>query len=110
MSRARTPNLLVVSDQFESESQYKHKFKSWKWKKNISAAKKAQICEVVQTRTALGKSVVVKYKGKEVDEKKLRRYTKERRREQLAFRSPAQHTEYPGGRIFNSSMPLGNTM
>jgi len=79
-------------------------------KKNISAANKAQICEVVQTRAALGKSTIVKYKGKEVDEKKLRRYAKGRRREQLVLRSPAQHTEYPGGGIINSSMPLGNTM
>ncbi|KAE8448090.1 hypothetical protein EG329_009855 [Mollisiaceae sp. DMI_Dod_QoI] len=54
-----------------SEAQYKHKFKSWKWKKNISAAKKAQICRVVQTRAVLGESMIVKYKGKEIDGKKL---------------------------------------
>jgi hypothetical protein len=103
-------NLLVVSNKCQSEPQYKYKFKSWKWKKNISSTKKAQICEVVQTRAALGKSGIVKYKGKEVDEKKLRRYTKEKHREQLVLRSSAQHTEYPGGGIFNSSIPLGNTM
>ncbi|KAF8853073.1 hypothetical protein BDZ45DRAFT_599053 [Acephala macrosclerotiorum] len=72
----------------QSESQYKHRFKSWKWKKNISTAKKGQICEAIQTRAAIGRSVIVKYKGVEIDQRKLRRYAKGRLREQAALAFP----------------------
>lgn len=45
------------------------------------------MCEIGQTRAVLGKSMVVKYKGKIVDPKKLRRHAKDAARKEIALKA-----------------------
>src|SRR5438876_2569032 len=92
-----------------SESQYKYQFsRKWGWKKSIPASKKAAICERGQTRAALGKSTVVKYKGKEVDSKKIRRHAKEAARKEIALNAAADGVGSQKGGLFGSVLPFGN--
>jgi CTP-dependent riboflavin kinase len=92
-----------------SESQYKYQFKTWGWKKNVPATKKAQMCEIERTRASLGKSTVMKYKGQDLDPNKLRRYAKMASRKDVVL--PASRSQgLSDGGFFNSQHPLGNTM
>ncbi|KAH8786356.1 hypothetical protein F5882DRAFT_497061 [Hyaloscypha sp. PMI_1271] len=91
------------------ESQYKYQFKTWGWKKNVPATKKAQMCEIERTRASLGKSTVMKYKGQDLDLNKLRRYAKMASRKYVVL--PASRSQgLSDGGFFNSQHPLGNTI
>ncbi|PMD32035.1 hypothetical protein L207DRAFT_548557 [Hyaloscypha variabilis F] len=78
--KLKLPKIIqIMKEQYRfdaNEPQYKYQFKRWGWKKSIPASKKAQMCDIGQTRANLGKGTVMKYKGQEVDENKLRRYAK----------------------------------
>lgn len=96
-----------------SESQYKYRFKKWDWKKNISSAKKQKIIEYSQTRAQMGKSTVVRYKGKQVDARKLRREVKSIKRGEEDFIVPNTMSRPPAwlrssGPVFGSSMYESN--
>ena len=94
-----------------SESQYKYQFsKKWGWKKNIPTSKKAAICELGQTRAALGKSTAAKYKGRGVDPKKLRRYAKDVARKEVALNAAAGGAGCRPGGLFGPGLPFGNRM
>ena len=71
------------------ETQYKYHFRKWKWKKNLSASKKEALCGIRHTRAERGKSTVFRSEllGKDVEEKKLRRYLKETTRRNVAMTS-----------------------
>jgi hypothetical protein len=51
----------------------------------LPAKKKAKISKALETRAQQGKSSVVLHHGKEVEEKKIRRYIKERGRRQIVL-------------------------
>jgi hypothetical protein len=57
----------------------------------------------------MGKSTIVKYKGKEVDSNKLRRYAKTAARGEVVLKSIAGFSGGGGGSLFNP-LPLRNTM
>jgi hypothetical protein len=65
------------------ETQYKYQLKKWKLKKYIPSAKKSAMCDIYQSRAAQGRSTIVKYKGKDVDVRKLRRQAKTAMRREL---------------------------
>ncbi|PMD49347.1 uncharacterized protein K444DRAFT_298311 [Hyaloscypha bicolor E] len=91
------------------EPQYKYQFKTWGWKKNVPATKKAEMCEIGRTRASLGKSTVMKYKGQDLDLNKLRRYAKMASRKDVVL--PASRSQgLSDGGFFNSQHPLGNTI
>jgi hypothetical protein len=93
-----------------SQTQYKYQFgRKWGWRKNIPSSKKAAICERGQTRAALGKSTVAKYKGKDVDPKKLRRFAKTAARKEITLGAPGEPAGQQGG-IFGLVLPFGNRM
>ena len=56
-------------------------------KKNISTPKKAELCNTFQTRAQSGKPTVAKFKGQDVDTKKLRRHLKTEARRDITLRS-----------------------
>jgi hypothetical protein len=47
---------------------------------------KAEILQIAHTRAALGKLTLVKYKGKDIDAKKIRRHVKQVVRQEMPFR------------------------
>jgi hypothetical protein len=63
------------------ETQYKRQFGIWKWRKNVPTSTKAAMCDIIQTRAQLGKATKVKYKGQDLDSKKLRRFAKVKARQ-----------------------------
>jgi hypothetical protein len=65
--------------------------------------------DLSQTRAAMGKSTVIKYKHKEIDPNKLRRHAKTAARNADALRAPTEGERYPDGGLFNPSLPLGDT-
>ncbi|ORY14914.1 hypothetical protein BCR34DRAFT_598820 [Clohesyomyces aquaticus] len=72
------------------ENQYKYHFKKWRWKRSLSAKKKAAVAAELQTRALIGKGpTTVTCKGRAVDAKKIRRHLKESLRQgngvQLTF-------------------------
>ncbi|KAA6410811.1 MAG: hypothetical protein FRX48_05121 [Lasallia pustulata] len=104
-------------DAFEHE--YKRQIRKWKLRKNIPTPKKAALCDTLQTRAQAGKSTAVKYKGRDVDTKKLRRHLKTEARQDIALQSAAGRPvrdagplslPFPqfGNRVFmNWNMPYG---
>lgn len=100
----------IIANWLCSESQYKYQFKSWGWKKSIPAAKKAQMCEIGQTRANTGKSTVLKYKGQEVDQNKLRRYAKVATRKDLVLKPGMSRGRASNEGLFPAQHPLGNTV
>jgi hypothetical protein len=93
-----------------SEPQYKYQFKRWGWKKSIPASKKAQMCDIEQTRANLGKATVIKYKGQEVDQNKLRRHAKIATRKDVVLNPGMSRGTVSDGGLFSSQHPLGNTV
>lgn len=74
-----SPWSLKGADSFLTFSVNTYKYyinKKWKLKRNIPASKKTAILNHLQTRASIGRQTVVKYKGKTVDQKKLRRHCK----------------------------------
>ena len=69
------------------EPQYKYHFRKWKWKKNISTPKKEAMCGIRHSRAEIGKATVFRSEllGKNIEEKKLRRYLKETTRSRVAM-------------------------
>jgi hypothetical protein len=105
--------VLITANGLYSQSQYKYQFKSWGWKKSIPSSKKAQMCEIEQTRAALGKSTVMKYKGQEVDQtiqNKLRRYAKMATRKEMVLNPRMGQGRSSDEGLFASQHPLGNTV
>jgi hypothetical protein len=93
-----------------SDHQYKHHFRKWKVKKNIPASKKRQIWELHRRRTQDGKpSAVVKFKGKDVDQKKLERQRKSEARQQI-FMKAIQDVDWHTKAAPNPALPFGNKM
>ena len=100
----------LTADGLFSEPQYKYQFKRWGWKKSIPASKKAQMCDIGQTRANLGKGTVMKYKGKEVDENKLRRFAKMATRKDAVLNPGISRGKALDEGPFSSQHPLGNTV
>jgi hypothetical protein len=66
------------------EAQYKYQInKKWRLRKNIPTSKKAAINQKYQQLSSAKMSAVIKYKGQEVDPKKLRRQAKMETRRNL---------------------------
>jgi hypothetical protein len=101
---------LTVANGLCSEPQYKYQFKSWGWRKSIPASKKAQMCDIGQTRANLGKSTVMKYKGQEVDQNKIRRYAKAATRKDIVLNPGMSRGRALDEGLFISQHPLGNTV
>ncbi|PVH82419.1 hypothetical protein DL98DRAFT_586407 [Cadophora sp. DSE1049] len=70
---------------YASEGQYKGQFKRWKIGKAIPAKKKEGISKTLQSRAQLGKSSVVLYKDRPVENKTIRRYLKDQARREIAI-------------------------
>ncbi|KAE9370227.1 hypothetical protein N431DRAFT_468295 [Stipitochalara longipes BDJ] len=112
--KLKLPKIIeIMKEQYgfdANEPQYKYQFKSWGWKKSIPASKKAQMCDIGQTRANLGKSTVIKYKGQEVDQNKLRRYVKMTTRKDVGL-NPGMSRGRPSDEgLFTSQHPFGNTV
>ncbi len=101
---------MIIANGLCSEPQYKYQFKSWGWKRSIPASKKAQMCDIGQTRANLGKSTVMHYKGQEVDQNKLRRYAKAAIRKDIVFNPGMSRGRALDEGLFTSQHPLGNTV
>ncbi|KAN0089874.1 hypothetical protein V8E51_018453 [Hyaloscypha variabilis] len=112
--KLKLPKIIqIMKEQYRfdaNEPQYKYQFKQWGWKKNIPASKKAQMCDIGQTRANLGKGTVMKYKGKEVDENKLRRYAKMATRKDVVLNPGISLGRASDEGLFSSQHPLGNTV
>ncbi|KAI9891762.1 MAG: hypothetical protein M1814_002512 [Vezdaea aestivalis] len=81
--------IMRIEDGFDMlDHQYKTQFGKWKLKKNIPTNKKRAIVDSIQTRAALGKASVSKYKGQDVPGHKLRRFLKNEKRSDLIQRPP----------------------
>ena len=63
-------------------SQYKYRIKVWKMRKNISSSKKEALLKMHQARKVAGKSTALTYKGRPVDDNKIRRFAKDRLRQE----------------------------
>lgn len=91
------------------EPQYKYHFRKWKWKKNISMSKKNEIVRYRQSQAAAGRSTQLEYKGKTVEEKKLRRHLKQTVKRDIAINHPGNMfgdiTKLTGSKFL-----LGNSM
>ena len=105
----RRPYLECSTNNFwHSESQYKYRFKVWGWKRNISVSKKQKINEYCQSRAQLGKSTIVSYKGRPVDDRQLRRQAKKATRVKMALAAP-ETPAFPINAL-GSRNPIGRRM
>ena len=68
------------------------------------------MCDIGQTRANLGKSTVMKYKGQEVDQNKLRRYAKSATRKDIVLNPGMNRGRALDEGLFTSQHPLGNTV
>jgi len=68
-----------------SEKAYKDQFREWKWEKNLKKPLVAFMVNKAEERNALGKDTKFEYRGVEVPNAKLRRYSKMRRDPGLPF-------------------------
>ncbi|KAF7510663.1 hypothetical protein GJ744_006275 [Endocarpon pusillum] len=59
-----------------TEAQYKYQIKKWRLRKNIHASKKAAMNQKYHHLSTTGTTAVIKYKGREVDPRILRRQAK----------------------------------
>ncbi|MCJ1441074.1 MAG: hypothetical protein MMC23_001560 [Stictis urceolatum] len=75
---------------YASETSYKHQFGKWKWKRNIPKRKKMAMSKALETRANAGKESASRFRGKAVDEKKIRRHMKSEMRKDVMIRSPPQ--------------------
>jgi hypothetical protein len=80
----------------------------WKWKKNIPTPKKAALCESMQTRAQLGKLTVARYKGQDVDIKKLRRHLKTEARRGIALQATVSGAAGDAGTFCGHILQFGN--
>jgi len=62
-----------------SEKAYKDQFREWKWEKNLKKPLVAFMVNKAEERNVLGKDTKFEYRGVEVPNAKLRRYSKMRR-------------------------------
>jgi hypothetical protein len=75
-------------------SQYKYRINAvWKMRKNISSSKKAALLEMHRARKVAGKSTALTYKGRPVDDNKIRRFAKDRLRQDRFPRDDAGTAE-----------------
>ncbi|KAF2101321.1 hypothetical protein NA57DRAFT_53297 [Rhizodiscina lignyota] len=70
------------TDPVDRTHQYKYRFNKWGWKKNIPTTKKKAILEFSQSSAQSGNLRAVKYKGRPVEPKKLRRYVRSFQKEE----------------------------
>jgi hypothetical protein len=113
LTQSKYPILQFLSDYnrcSRSVAQYKYQFgKKWRWKKNIPASKKAAILELGQQRAALGKESAPRFKGKDVDFRKLRRHMKHVFRHELVAQGAMQRL-HPRRGLFSVIIPFQNRM
>ena len=78
--------------------------------KNIPAAKKSAMVDILQSRAKAGKSTALTYKGNNVDDKKLRRAVKVYTRQQVTMQPMSSGFERSGSIVSQSVVPFSNRM
>ncbi|KAB2573169.1 hypothetical protein BFW01_g4969 [Lasiodiplodia theobromae] len=87
--------------------QYKYQFKKWKLRKNVPSEAKNHIGRCLQTRAEAGRSsTAIQYQGHTVAPTKMRRYLKDRRRQDLILKGPTSGT----GIVANAKLAFGKSM
>lgn len=84
---SRPSAIVLHSTDVVSVRQYKYHLKKWDISKSISSSVKDQAIKAIRKRVRDGETVGgVRYKGEEVDKKRLRRYLDDQRRLSQDFR------------------------
>lgn len=84
--------------------QYKYQFKKWNLRKNVPSDAKTHIGRCLQTRAEAGRaSTTIQYKGHNVDPEKIRRYLKDKRRQDSILKVPASNV----GVVANARLAFG---
>lgn len=87
--------------------QYKYQFKKWKLRKNVPSEAKSHIGRCLQTRAEAGRSsTTIQYQGHTVAPEKMRRYLKDRRRQDVILKSPTSGI----GVVANAKLAFGKNM
>lgn len=87
--------------------QYKYQFKKWNLRKNVPSDAKTYIGRCLQTRAEAGRaSTTIQYKGHNVDPAKIRRYLKDKRRQDSILKVPASNV----GVVANARLAFGKNM
>ncbi|KAF4544584.1 uncharacterized protein LTHEOB_6154 [Lasiodiplodia theobromae] len=87
--------------------QYKYQFKKWKLRKNVPSEAKNHIGRCLQTCAEAGRtSTAIQYQGHTVAPAKMRRYLKDRRRQDLILKGPPSGI----GVVANSKLAFGKNI
>ena len=90
-----------------SVHQYKYQFKKWALRKNVPSAAKNHIGRQLNTRANAGRvSTAIQYKGHEVAPGKIRRYLKDKKRQDSILKSSTSSV----GVTSNAKLAFGNNM
>jgi len=94
-----------------SESQYKYHFKKW-WgsRKNIRSLDKRALIHIAQERAKSGKLMLLTYKGRPVETRKLRREAKKMARGLLQLTAAAETESHSQASILSSFFASTNGM
>jgi hypothetical protein len=87
---------------------YKFRFKKWGWKKNIPAKKKAAILDSLETRPGGYRNTTVRFKGRNVDGRRLLRAAKDDHSTEITLFTPEGSVHSPIFHMFPVNPFFGN--